>query len=78
MSAEIKWYHINDTGQEVEYYNMLLEGVKNVSFNPGMPNAKAPGTQHINHTESIALMYEKITHKFCDGNVQHADSWQNR
>ena len=27
-SAEIKWYKINDAGQEVEYFNMLLEGVK--------------------------------------------------
>ncbi|HBV3116243.1 TPA: type VI secretion system tube protein Hcp, partial [Klebsiella pneumoniae] len=26
-SAEIKWYKISDAGQEVEYFNMLLEGV---------------------------------------------------
>jgi len=27
-SAELKWYRINDAGQEVEYFNMLLENVK--------------------------------------------------
>ena len=25
-SAEIRWYKINDAGQEVEYFNMFLEG----------------------------------------------------
>lgn len=27
-SAEFKWYHINYAGQEAEYFNILLEGVK--------------------------------------------------
>lgn len=27
-SAEIKWYRINHAGQEEEYFNMFLEGVK--------------------------------------------------
>lgn len=27
-SVEIKWYRINDAGQEVEYFNMLLENVR--------------------------------------------------
>ncbi len=35
-SAEIKWYKINDAGQEVEYFNMLLEGVRIVSVSPTM------------------------------------------
>ncbi len=33
-SAEIKWYKISDAGQEVEYFNMLLEGVRIVSISP--------------------------------------------
>lgn len=32
MSAEFKWYRINDAGLEEEYYNMLLEGVMVISF----------------------------------------------
>ncbi|AEN64798.1 type VI secretion system effector, Hcp1 family [Enterobacter soli] len=42
-SAEFKWYHINDAGQEVEYFNMLLEGVKVVSICPLMHNCKNAG-----------------------------------
>ncbi|WP_419964390.1 Hcp family type VI secretion system effector [Pantoea vagans] len=75
-SAEIKWYRINDAGQEEEYFNMLLEKVKVVSINPIMHNIKV--VQNMNHLESVTLRYEKITWKYCDGNVQFSDSWKIR
>ncbi len=72
-SAEIRWYKINDAGQEVEYFNMLLEGVKVVSVSPSMVNE-----DKTNHVEHVSLRYEKITWKYCDGNVQFTDSWSER
>ena len=75
-SAEIKWYRINDAGQEEEYFNMLLEKVKVVSINPIIHNIKV--VQNMNHLESVTLRYEKITWKYCDGNVQFSDSWKIR
>jgi type VI secretion system secreted protein Hcp len=75
-SAEIKWYRINDAGQEQEYFNMLLEDVKIVSVCPIMHNVKT--TPNLNHLESVTLRYAKITWKYCDGNIQHADSWKER
>ncbi|MBM7342880.1 Hcp family type VI secretion system effector [Pantoea coffeiphila] len=77
-SAEFRWYRINHAGQEEEYFNMLLEGVKVVSVNPGMPNAKMAGISAINHMESVSFMYEKITWKYCDGNILFSDSWEDR
>ncbi|WP_067704419.1 Hcp family type VI secretion system effector [Erwinia sp. ErVv1] len=77
-SAEFKWYRINHASQEEEYFNMLLEGVKVVSVNPGMPNAKMAGMSAINHMESVSFMYEKITWKYCDGNILFSDSWEDR
>ena len=77
-SAEFKWYKINNAGQEVEYFNMLLENVRVVSVNPVMHNFKEPALQIHNHNEGIQLRYEKITWKYCDGNVQFADSWNER
>ncbi|MCZ5841125.1 type VI secretion system tube protein TssD, partial [Escherichia coli] len=41
-SAEIKWYKINDAGQEVEYFNTKLENVKVVGMHPVMHNIKNP------------------------------------
>ncbi|KMW71383.1 Hcp family T6SS protein CtsH1 [Photorhabdus luminescens subsp. luminescens] len=76
--AEIKWYRIDDAGQEKEYFNMLLENVKVVSISPIMHNIKDPSHQHQNHLECIELRYEKITWKYCDGNVMFSDAWSER
>lgn len=75
-SAEIKWYRINDGGQEEEYFNMLLEGVKIVSISPMMYNTKT--VEKCNHLERVELRYEKITWKYCDGNVIFSDAWNER
>ncbi|MFK3707216.1 Hcp family type VI secretion system effector [Klebsiella sp. NPDC088457] len=77
-SAEIRWYRINYAGQEECYFIMTLEGVKITGVNPGMPNAKMAGNSQINHMESIALMYNRITWRYVDGNVQYTDDWNVR
>jgi type VI secretion system secreted protein Hcp len=77
-SAEFKWYRINDAGQEVEYFNMLLENVKVVSIFPHMLDVKNPATEKHNHLECISLRYEKITWKHCDGNILFSDAWNER
>ncbi|PXZ05791.1 Hcp family type VI secretion system effector [Gilliamella apicola] len=78
-SVEIKWYKINDAGQEVEYFNTLMDGVKVVSIKPEMHNIKDPTKEQYNHLERIELRYEKITWTYKDGNIIHSDSWvENR
>ncbi|AJF73703.1 Hcp family T6SS protein CtsH1 [Raoultella ornithinolytica] len=74
-SAEIKWYKINDAGQEVEYFNMFLEEVRIVSISPSMTS---PDNPNENHMETLELRYEKITWKHCDGNIMHTDAWNQR
>ncbi len=77
-SAEIKWYRINHAGQEEAYFVMLFEGVKITGVNPGMPNAKLSGNSQINHMESVSLMYERVTWRYVDGNIQYTDDWNER
>lgn len=77
-SAELRWYRINDAGQEVVYFIMTIEGVKITGVNPGMPNVKMSGNSQMNHMESVSLMYEKITWRYVDGNVQYTDEWNDR
>lgn len=48
-SVEFKWYKINDTGQEVEYFNTKLENVKVVKVNPEMYDIKDPSFEKHNH-----------------------------
>ncbi|MGF6595981.1 type VI secretion system secreted protein Hcp [Paraburkholderia sp. GAS448] len=78
QSAELKWYRINDAGQEELYFVMLMESVKVVGVNPGMANTKLAGMSQLNHTESVSLMYERITWHYTDGNIKFTDSWSER
>lgn len=57
---------------------MLLEGVKITGINPGMANAKLTATTALNHTESVSMMYDRITWHYTDGNVKYSDSWAER
>lgn len=76
QSAEIKWYKINDAGQEAEYFNILIKGVKVVAVTPVMYNTKT--TEKCNHLERIELRYENITWRYVDGNIQYTDAWNDR
>ncbi|ROP62208.1 type VI secretion system secreted protein Hcp [Enterobacter sp. BIGb0383] len=73
--AELKFYKINDAGQEAEYFNILLEGVRIVSVSPSMA---APEDTNNNHMEQIEFRYERITWKHNDGNIIFSDSWNER
>lgn len=77
-SAEIRWYRIDDAGQEVVYFIMTMEGVKMTGVNPGMPNTKLSSFSQVNHMESVSLMYQKITWRYVDGNIQYTDEWNTR
>ncbi|HAU5566515.1 TPA: Hcp family type VI secretion system effector [Serratia fonticola] len=77
-SAEFRWYHINDAGQEVEYFNILIEGVKIIGVSPIMHDTKDPCKEKHNHLECVEFAYEKITWKHCDGNIIFSDSWNER
>lgn len=73
--AELKFYKINYAGQEDEYFNILLEGVRIVSVSPSMA---APEDTNNNHMEQVEFRYEKITWKHNDGNIIFSDSWNER
>jgi len=77
-SAELRWYKIDDSGQESVYFIMLMEGVKITGINPGMANTKLAEMSPLNHTESVSMMYERITWHYTDGNVKHTDEWNER
>ncbi|MFK7702292.1 type VI secretion system tube protein TssD [Pseudomonas caspiana] len=77
-SAEFKFYRIDDAGQEVEYYNVLLDNVKVVGVAPKLHDIKNADMEKYGHLEEIELRYEKITWTFKDGNLIHSDSWNER
>ncbi|WP_323840085.1 Hcp family type VI secretion system effector [Photorhabdus africana] len=77
-SAEIKWYQIDDAGQEKVYFITQLDNVKVVKVAPLMHDIKDPAKEKHNHLERVEFRYEKITWTYKDGNVIHSDSWSER
>ncbi|WP_305881824.1 Hcp family type VI secretion system effector [Enterobacter roggenkampii] len=57
-SAEFRWYKINDAGQEEEYFNMFLEGVKIVGVSPMMHDTKDPTKEKHNHLGKVRISGE--------------------
>ncbi|MEM6049292.1 type VI secretion system tube protein TssD [Erwinia sp. P7711] len=72
--AGIRFYHINNAGQEVCSYTVVLENVKIT----GVPNVKLAGNDKMNHVESVSLQYEKITWRIAEGNIQYMDARNER
>ncbi len=75
--VEIKWYRIDDTGTEMEYFNHKLEGVKVCSVRPIMYNVKDSSKERYVHLEEVQLRYQKITWTYAEGNLQATDSWKD-
>jgi type VI secretion system secreted protein Hcp len=75
-AAEIKWFCIDDSGSEKEYFNHKLEGVKICSVKPIMYNVKDPAKERYVHLEEVSLRYQKVTWTYLDGNLQATDAWK--
>ncbi|MCW8965663.1 MAG: Hcp family type VI secretion system effector [Candidatus Pacearchaeota archaeon] len=73
---EMKWYQIDDTGTETEYFNHKLEGCKICSVKPVMYNVKDPSKERYVHLEEVQIRYTKITWTYVDGNLQASDAWK--
>lgn len=73
--VEIKWYAIDDTGAEKEYFSHKLENAKVSSIRALMPNTKDPDKERYVHGEAVSLLYEKLTWKYADGNKEYQDDW---
>jgi|SRR5471030_2196774 len=78
QQVELKYYRINDAGQEVEYFNTRLENAHVVCLMPIMLDIKNPKKEKFNHMEIVEFCYEKITWHYLDGHIQHSDIWNQR
>nr|WP_279589200.1 type VI secretion system tube protein Hcp [Paraburkholderia rhizosphaerae] len=44
----------------------------------GMANTKIATVSQLNHTESVSILYDRITWHYVDGNIRFTDSWSER
>ncbi|MFC3032155.1 Hcp family type VI secretion system effector [Pseudoalteromonas fenneropenaei] len=74
-TLELKWYRIDDTGTEREYFRHTLEDVKITSISPTMHNVKDLDKERYPHLETVHMRYKRITWTYLDGNIEFSDSW---
>jgi len=72
---ELRWFKIDDSGTEQEYFRHTLEDVKVTSIKPKMHNVKDLDKERYPHLEVVSARYAKITWTYLDGNISFADSW---
>lgn len=72
----IHWYKIDEAGKEVEYFTHTLKSAKISDMNSFMYNTKDPTKEQFTHMEKVSLLYEEITWKFLDGNIEYTDAWK--
>jgi len=71
--ATIKMYRILESGNEAEYFTILLENVKLITVSPYL----APTGTSSTHLETLELRYEAITWNYTEGNIIYKDSWND-
>ena len=76
--VEIKWFQIDPTGAETEYFTHKLKDVKVAKVHALMPNTKDPDKERYVHLEEVSLVYSSITWKYTDGGVEFEDAWDKQ
>jgi type VI secretion system secreted protein Hcp len=76
QEVEIRWYMIDDTGAETEYFTHKLKDVKVSEVRALMPNTKDPDKERYVHLEEVSLVYSSITWTHIDGGIEFQDDWQ--
>ncbi|HEB67092.1 MAG TPA: Hcp family type VI secretion system effector [Gammaproteobacteria bacterium] len=71
----LRWFKIDDSGTEKEYFTHKLENVKITSIKPLMHNVKDLEKERYPHLEEVSVRYGKITWTYAEGNIEFSDSW---
>jgi type VI secretion system secreted protein Hcp len=71
----LKWYRINEGGQEEHYFTHLLTDAICVSIRPWMPNCLDPATESYTHMEEVSFTYKMIDWTEEVAGKASSDSW---
>ncbi len=74
--VKIEFWNIDETGTEVNYYNINLEKVRVVSAKHWFPNVDDERTTTYKDMMTYELRYDKIEWVYTDGNLSFSDEWK--
>lgn len=74
-TVELKWYQINEKGQEENYFTTSLEDAIIVSVKAFKKNCQDPALSHLGDMEEVSFTYRKIIWRAMKDGVESEDDW---
>jgi len=73
---QLEYYHINDKGQEENYFEIKLTNAVVVSIRHTKPNTMDESLKAFHDTEEVSFSYEAITWSHKVANKEAQDNWK--
>jgi type VI secretion system secreted protein Hcp len=74
--GEVEFWQTDETGTEINYYNVNMEKVRVVKAETWFPNVDDKKNESFKHMMTYELRYDKIEWVFTDGNLAFSDQWK--
>lgn len=74
-TVEIKWYQINEKGQEENYFTTKLEDALIVSIKEWKKNCLDPALAYLTDMEEVSFTYRRIIWRSMKEGVESEDDW---
>jgi type VI secretion system secreted protein Hcp len=74
--VRLEFWRTDETGTQMNYYNIQLEGVRITGVKTELLNVQYPENGPIKAREKVAIRYDKITWVWTDGNLAFTDEWR--
>lgn len=76
VKVKLKFYRINQAGQEELYFTIELLNASISSITPSFPTAFLSQNDSYRHMETVAFCYQKIIWTWVDGGITAEDDWE--
>jgi type VI secretion system secreted protein Hcp len=76
-TVEIKWYQINEKGQEENYFTTKLEDALIVSIKEWKKNCLDPALAYLTDMEEVSFTYRRIIWRSMKEGVESEDDWSS-
>lgn len=72
----LRFYRIDETGREENYFTIQLENAIIISITPSFPTAFLSQNESYRHMETVSFLYERITWTWEPDGIESEDDWR--
>lgn len=76
VRVKLRFYRINQAGQEEHYFTIELVNASIASITPSFPASFLSQNESYRHMETVAFTYQRIIWTWVDGGIESSDDWE--